>query len=213
MGYSTQAFITFLEGVLSFISPCMLPMFPIYLSYLAGEAENKSRAKTMVRAVGFVIGFSLVFSILGLFAGTLGAWLGHYRKQVNVVAGLIVILFGLSFLGLVRLPGGGLKRAYKVEGFFSAFVFGTVYSLALTPCVGAFLGSALVLASTQGEAFKGLFLLIFYSLGMSIPFLLCALLIDRVKKGFDFIKRHYNIINRISGSFLIIMGMVILLRK
>jgi len=200
-----QYLITFLEGIISFLSPCMLPMLPIYLSYFAGDADRQQ--KSFVRALCFVLGFTLVFSLLGLFAGTLGSFLAKYRTAVNIVTGAIVILFGLSYLEVIRIPFfNGMQSGHKVTGAFSAFLFGVVYSVSLTPCVGAFLGSALMLASASGTALQGLLLLLVYSLGLGVPFLLSAVLIGRLGTLFSWIKRHYRVINLVCGVFLILVG-------
>lgn len=201
-----QYLITFLEGIISFISPCMLPMLPIYVSYFAGGADKKEHV--LKRAICFVLGFTAVFSLLGLFAGTLGAFLTKYQTVVNIVTGGIVIIFGLSYLELLNLPFfKGMGSFKKIEGAFGAFLFGIVYSVSLTPCVGAFLGSALMLASGSGTALQGLTLLLVYSLGLGIPFIFSAVLLDRLGGAFDFIKKNYGIINKICGVFLIIVGL------
>ncbi|MBQ5897614.1 MAG: sulfite exporter TauE/SafE family protein [Oscillospiraceae bacterium] len=200
-----QFLITFLEGIISFISPCMLPMFPIYVSYFAGGSDKKENI--FKRALCFVLGFTVVFGALGLFAGTLGSFLAKYQTAVNVVTGVIVILFGLGYLEVFNLPFfKGMGSIKKVESTFGAFLFGIIYSVSLTPCVGAFLGSALMLASNSETALEGLILLLTYSLGLGIPFVFSAVLLDKLGGTFDFIKKHYGIINKVCGIFLIIVG-------
>lgn len=204
-----QFIITFLEGVISFISPCMLPMLPLYISYFAGNADKKH--KTLTRAAGFIAGFTLIFTLLGLFAGTLGTFLMKYQTAVNIVCGLIVVFFGLSYLEIIKLPFfKGLKEMRPITSVFSAFVFGMIYSVSLTPCVGAFLGSALMLASTTGGALKGALLLLTYSLGLGVPFLFSAVLIEKLQSAFTFIKKHYKIVNTVCGLFLIVVGIAIM---
>lgn len=203
-----QYVISFLEGIITFISPCLLPMLPIYLSYFAGGGARSTR-KTLKGALGFVLGFTLVFVALGALAGTLGSFLNAHQGLVNGISGAVVIFFGLSFLGVFQLsffkgsrrgvPGGSL-------GFFSAVLFGMIFSLGWTPCVGAFLGSALMLASQQGHVVEGMLMLLAYSLGLGIPFVLSAVLIDYLKSAFDWIKRHYRVINILSGCLLILVG-------
>lgn len=205
-----QYLITFLEGVISFISPCMLPMLPLYISYFAGSADK--RRKVLPRALGFVIGFTLIFTALGLFAGTLGAFLAKYKIVVNIVSGLLVIVFGLSYLEVLRLPffKGISSGKREIKSVFSALLFGMVYALGLTPCVGAFLGSALMMASVSGGALKGMLLLLTYSLGMGVPFLLSAVLIGKLQATFNFIKSHYKVINIVCGVFLIVVGVLMM---
>ena len=148
-----NAFLTFLEGVVSFISPCMLPMLPVYVAYFA--ADGASPSQTFVRALAFVCGFSAVFVALGVFAGTLGAALAAHRTAVSVVCGAMVVAFGLGYLGLFKLPFSGAKGGRKLDGILPAFVFGLVFYVGLTPCVGAFLGAALMQAASEGGAAKG----------------------------------------------------------
>lgn len=203
--------ITFLEGIISFISPCMLPMLPVYISYFAGQnrdGDGKSGG-IIFKVIAFVAGFTVVFTALGLFSGTLGKLLSEYQTAVNIVSGVIVILFGLSYLEVFRIPFfKGLNTGYNVTGIASAFLFGAIYSISLTPCVGAFLGSALMLASSAGGAFKGAMLLLVYSLGLGIPFILSAVLLDKLAGAFTFIKKHYKVINTVSGIALIVVGLL-----
>lgn len=204
-----QYLMTFLEGILSFISPCMLPMLPIYVSYFAGSDGRKS-GRTFVNALAFVSGFTLVFCLLGLVFGSVGSLLGE-SILLNTVCGALVVILGLSYLGIIKIPlFKGSTKAVKITGILSAFLFGTVFSVSLTPCVGAFLGSALAIASSSGNILKGLLLLLCYSAGLGIPFLLSALLIDNLRNAFSFIKKHYKIINTVSGLFLIIVGICIM---
>ncbi|MDI3536150.1 MAG: cytochrome c biogenesis CcdA family protein [Eubacteriaceae bacterium] len=204
--------IAFLEGMITFISPCLLPMLPVYISFLAGQQDDNKKSQTLVNAFGFVLGFTLVFVLLGAFSASLGQWLSHYSSQVNLIAGLVVILFGLQFMGILKIPL--LNRSVKLDHsiknvhFLSAILFGMIFSIGWTPCVGAFLGSALMLAASSGQTLKGMLMLLSFSLGMGIPFILSALVIDQLKAAFDFIKKHYQLINRISGAFLILIGIL-----
>ena len=162
-----------------------------------------------LHALFFVLGFTLVFSLLGVFAGTLGAALRAHRRAVDLVTGGIVVLFGLSYLNAIKLPFlKGMDGARPVKGVLSAFLFGVVYSLSLTPCVGAFLGSALMMAASSETVMTGLGLLLVYSLGLGIPFVLSAVLIDRLRDTFGWIKSHYRVINLVCGVFLILVGVM-----
>lgn len=202
--------IAFLEGIITFISPCLLPMLPIYISYFAGGGE-RTTAKTLKGALGFVTGFTLVFVMLGALAGTVGAFLKEYQGAVNLVSGLIVIFFGLNFLGVFRLNlFKGSRHTVNTDnmGFFSALLFGMIFSVGWTPCVGAFLGSALMLASQQGHVAEGMAMLLAYSLGLGIPFVLSAVLIDYLKSAFNWIKKNYRVINIVSGSLLVLVGIM-----
>lgn len=204
--------ISFLEGIITFISPCLLPMLPIYISYFAGQNSVGKKQTTIYNATGFVLGFTIIFVSLGAFAGTLGGILREYSTIVNIVSGSIVILFGLNFLEIIRLPFINTIRQLKTTtvnlSFLSSVVFGIIFSIGWTPCVGAFLGSALMLAASSGESMKGIFMLLSFSLGLGIPFIASAILIDQLKSTFDFIKKNYKTINLISGGLLIIVGLL-----
>lgn len=205
-------FITFLEGIITFISPCLLPLLPVYVSYFAGQdAENKKR-KTLLNALGFTAGFMIIFLSLGALAGTAGKLLREHQTVVNIITGLIVILFGLNYIGILNLPflnaSKGIRIKLKEPGFLSSLLFGVVFSISLTPCYGFFLGSALMLAAQSGESLKGILMLFCFSLGLGIPFLVSAVLINRLKTAFDAIKKNYRIIHIISGIFLVVVGIL-----
>ena len=207
-----QYFISFLEGIVTFISPCLLPMLPIYISYFAGGGE-RTATKTLKGALGFVAGFTLIFVAMGALAGTVGSFLRQYQTAVNIVSGLIVVMFGLNFLGVFKLNlFRGSQRTVNTQnmGFFSALLFGMIFSIGWTPCVGAFLGSALMLAGQQGHVVEGMLMLLAYSMGLGIPFVLSAVLIDYLKSAFNWIKRHYTLINAVSGGVLILIGVLMM---
>ena len=210
-GEAVQYIISFLEGIITFISPCLLPMIPVYLTYFAGGGE-RSTAKTLKGALGFVAGFTIVFVTMGALAGTLGSFLVRHQQAVNIVSGLIVIFFGLNFMGLLKLNlfSGAKGFGGTGGGFLQSALFGIVFSVGWTPCVGAFLGSALVMASQQGQMVKGMLMLLCYSLGLGIPFILSAVLIDQLKTAFDFIKRNYSVINKICGALLVAVGVMMM---
>ena len=185
-------------------------MLPIYISYFAGGGERTTR-KTLTGAIGFVAGFTVVFVLMGALAGTVGSFLKEYQTAVNLISGLVVIFFGLNFLGVFRLNlFRGSQKSVRTDnmGFFSALLFGVIFSLGWTPCVGAFLGSALMLASQQGHVVEGMLMLLAYSLGLGVPFVLSAVLIDYLKSAFNWIKTHYKIINVVCGCLLILIGIL-----
>lgn len=205
-----QYVILFLEGVITFISPCLLPMLPIYISYFAG-GEERSIGRTVKGALGFVTGFTVIFTAMGALAGTVGSFLTRYQTAVNIITGLIVVFFGLCYLGVFKFSifkGSSREMDTKITGFFPAMLFGMIFSIGWTPCVGAFLGSALLLASQQGHILEGTLMLLVFSLGLGIPFILSAVLIDYLKTTFNWIKKHYFIINIISGCLLILIGIM-----
>jgi len=204
-----QYILLFLNGIITFISPCLLPMLPIYISYFAG---GNGRINALKNAFGFVVGFTVVFIALGAFAGSIGGLL--HSTAANIVTGLVVVVFGLNFLGILKIPflNRTAERTAKVKdlGFLSSALFGIVFSIGWTPCVGAFLGSALMLASRQGSVIQGMLMLLAFSAGLGIPFVISAVLIDRLKGAFDFIKRNYKVVNAISGGLLVIVGVLMM---
>lgn len=208
-----QYLISFLEGIISFISPCLLPMLPIYVSYFAAGRDDATGKTTLKNALGFVLGFTITFVSLGLFFAVLGSFLLNYAFIVNIVLGGLVVLFGLGFMGVIKpiFEINGTKRADTENlSFIKALTFGMIFSISWTPCVGAFLGSALAMASVSGSALQGTLMLLCFSAGLGIPFILSALLIDKLKTAFDFIKRHYKKINFFCGLFLVIIGILMM---
>lgn len=207
-----QYFIAFLEGIITFISPCLLPMLPVYISYFAGGEDDQR--KTLRNAFGFVLGFTIVFVSLGAFAGSVGSLLMEHKTVVNIVSGLIVMILGLNFMGVFRIRILNTTKKLDVNirntGFLRTVLFGIVFSIGWTPCVGAFLGSALMLASQRGSSLQGILMLVLYSAGLGIPFIVSAILIDKLKGTFQFIKTHYKIINFMAGAFLVLTGFLML---
>ena len=206
-----QYLITFLEGIITFISPCLLPMLPVYIMYFAGGGARDT-AHTLRNAIGFVLGFTIVFASMGALAGALGSFVAGHGRLFSVFMGIAVIIFGLCYLGIIRInifKGAKANINTNDLGFFSSLLFGILFSFGWTPCVGPFLSSALARASTNKSALKGTLMLLCYSLGLGIPFVASALIIDKLKTTFDFIKRNYSVINKISGTLLVIMGIAI----
>lgn len=200
--------ITFIEGIASFISPCILPVIPIYISYFA--TESKSLKKSIINSLGFVCGFSIIFILLGVFAGSFGKVVHEYADYINIIFGIFLVIIGLNYIGVLFIKflnkTNGTNQEKKNLTFITSVLFGIIFSLSWTPCVGAFLSSALILASTTGSILKGATLLLIYSLGLAIPFIVTTLFLEKMKRTFDFIKKHYNIINKISGSILLLSG-------
>lgn len=205
-------FIAFLEGIIMFISPCILPMLPLYISYFANGENNKR--KTFLNALGFVLGFTIIFVLLGAFAGGIGGLLQKYETIVNIVTGAIVVVLGLNFTGVINIGflNGTKKLQVQIQNihFATSVLFGMIFAIGYTPCVGAFLGSALMMASQEGTMAAGILMLVIYSAGLGIPFIISALLIDRLKATFQTIKKHYRVINIVSGVFLIVIGVLMM---
>lgn len=210
--------ILFLEGIITFISPCLLPMLPIYISYFIGDVEDErpasSRKMALINSIGFVIGFSMVFVALGAAASTIGSYLFLHQRGINIITGLIILLFGLNYLGIIRIPflSKDYRKQSRVEPvkFTKAILFGMIFSIGWTPCVGTFLGSALLIAANSQTVLKGSMMLLSYSLGLGIPFILSALLLDNMVGAIHSVDRHYRVLNRLAGIFLIGIGILMI---
>ncbi len=205
--------LTFLEGLASFISPCLLPMLPIYISYFMGE-EEKSKKKALINSVGFVLGFTIVFLVLSILASTAGYFIGSYTKYIKIAFGIIIIILGFNYMEILKLKflnkTKGIQIKNKNLNFFKAILFGILFSISWTPCIGTFLSSALLLIAKEQELIKGIVLMVLYSIGLGIPFIISVILIEKLKEVFDFIKRNYKKVKLISGLILIGMGIYII---
>ena len=199
----------FLEGIASFISPCLLPMLPIYISYFIGENEEKEKKK-ILNSIGFVIGFTIVFLLLSIFASTFGALISSKIKYIKILFGVLIILLGLNYAELIKLKFLNKSKTIKVNtknlNFIKSILFGMIFSISWTPCIGTFLSSALLLIAESQDLLKSILLILLYSAGLGIPFVLSVVLIENLKTTFEFIKKNYGIIKKISGAILILMG-------
>ncbi len=210
-------------GVLSFLSPCVLPIFPSYLSFvtglsfgeLSGSVDNvKTRRAIILNALCFILGFSVVFMSLGASFSLLGRLLFDYQQMLRKIGGVLIILFGLYIAGALKLPF--LTRTVRLElqdrpaGYFGAFIVGVTFAAGWTPCVGPILGSILLYASTAQTANAGILMLGAYSLGLAIPFFLSALALNRFLDYFDRFKRLIPVVSAVGGIFLIVVGGLLL---
>ncbi len=204
---------TFLEGIASFISPCLLPMLPIYISYFAGDDINNKKKKYL-NAIAFVLGFTTLFLLLSIFASTFGSLVSKYMRYIKIAFGVIIILLGINYIGLLNLKFLNKSNAVKADTknltFFKSLMFGILFSISWTPCIGTFLSSALLLIAKHQDVVKGIFLMLTYSLGLGIPFLLSVFFMELLKDTFNFIKKNYDVIKKISGIILIVMGLYII---
>ncbi|MCR5186027.1 MAG: cytochrome c biogenesis CcdA family protein [Clostridia bacterium] len=204
--------LVFLEGIASFISPCVLPLVPIYISYFAGQNPKKNKAIT--NSIAFVIGYSFVFTILAVLANRFGMALVGFTRYIKIIFGSVIILLGLNYMDVLKIKIFDNFKRFQMNAknlnFLRALLFGTLFSISITPCVGTFLTSALILIATKTELFKGIVLIILYCLGLGIPFIISAILIDKLKNIFGFIKKNYKIIKLMSGLILIIMGVYLI---
>lgn len=207
--------LTFLEGIVTFISPCLLPLLPVYIAYVAGGTrpeEGRGVARVLVGAVCFVLGFATLFSLMGAFAGTLGSLLLRYRTMLDLVCGAVLVVLGLGYLGVVHISlfdQTRQARAVPVRGPVQSFVFGVTFALCWTPCVGTFLASALSLAASSGSTLAGVGLLLSFSAGLGLPFVISAVLVDQLEGAFTWVKQHYETINKACGVLLVVSGVLV----
>ena len=199
----------FLEGIASFISPCLLPMVPIYVAYFVGE-EEKSLKKSIFNSLGFILGFTIVFLILSIFASQLGGFISENMRYIKILFGIVMIILGLNYMEVLKIKALNQSANMKVDtknlNFWKALLFGMIFSISWTPCVGAFLSSALLLIAKEQDLMKGISLILVYSIGLGIPFLISTILIEKIKGVFQIIKRNYGIIKKLSGVLLIGIG-------
>ena len=205
---------TFLEGILAFISPCILPLLPVYIMYLTGNSQDIHKKKLIVNTLGFIAGFTIVFVLLGATATSLGKLISTNRLLLQRLGGAIIILFGLNLMDIIKPTFLNREMRFKIQGNHSSFsgsiLFGIVFSFGWTPCLGTFLGSALLMASNMNTVISGILLLSIFSLGLGIPFLITAVIFDKLTDVFTWIKKNYHTINFISGIFLIIVGFLMI---
>ncbi len=205
--------LTFLEGVVTFVSPCLLPLLPVYLAYFAGgDAEEADLRRTVCSALCFVAGFTLVYALLGAGAGVVGTLLVRHRTAFNIGCGVVLVLLGLNYLGVLRIPA--LERTWrkgpsaKTKGYLGTLLFGVVFAIGWSPCVGTFLASALSLAASSASAGEGMALLLCFSAGLGVPFVLSAVLINQLQGAFAWVKQHYDVINKVCGGLLVVEGIL-----
>ena len=204
----------FVEGLLAFVSPCILPLLPVYVFYLAGVSDyaDVRHPRLIKNSIAFVAGFSLVFVALGATASFLGQFLQENISMIRKIGGLIMIVLGLNFAGVIRLNFLNVDKhlpyhAQKLD-FFASVVFGMVFAFGWTPCVGAFLGSALLLAGNAESIWQGITMLLLFSAGLGLPFILFALLFDRAGPLLKAMQRYHRAISIISGLVLILAGIL-----
>lgn len=204
----------FLAGLLSFFSPCVFPLIPGYISYIANDSNK--RIKILTRSLGFVIGFSIVFILLGATASFVGNIFLQYKDILMKFGGIIIILFGLQMIGLFNLNFLNKNKRFKLPksvNWISSILIGMAFGAGWTPCVGPILGSILVFASTKSTIYEGVLLLTSYSLGIGIPFLLTALLLNQLNKFLSKVESKLNLLKKIGGVILIIFGLLIFTDK
>lgn len=204
---------TFLEGIASFISPCVLPMLPIYISYFAGKEDSKT-SRALLNSIGFVIGNTIIFILFAIIASYAGALALGIQKYIKILFGVVIIILGLNYMGILKIKF--LNKEIRIEKkiddftFFKTILFGMMFSISWTPCIGSFLGSALLLIANKQNILQGILLMLIYSIGFGIPFIISAVLIEKLKNFYNLIKKNYKTIKIISGIILIVMGVYVI---
>ena len=212
--------LAFFAGLLSFLSPCVLPLIPGYISYISGQNLNElavNKKNVLLKSIFFSLGFSFVFIIFGATASLLGKVFITYSNELRIIAGLIIILFSLQFIGIIKLNILNKEKKYYTKRFnnnlFFPILVGAAFGFGWTPCIGPVLGSILALAAVEETFYKSILLLIFYSLGLAIPFILSGYAITRfliVLKTLKNLKEVMAVITKTGGSILLITGLLIL---
>lgn len=219
---SISYIVAFAAGLLTFLSPCLLPLIPSFIAYITGISfgdlkdagkHGESRKKTIIHSLLFILGFSVIFILLGLTATVIGKALFGYQKIIRIAGGILIIIFGLYLTGILKLnflaKERHIKFTTKGASYIGSFLIGVTFAVAWTPCAGPILGSILVLAGTRANVLEGAKLLTVYSLGVAAPFLLTALAINYFLEYFNRFKKIIGLINVIGGIFLIVVGILV----
>lgn len=205
--------LVFAEGMLSFLSPCFLPLIPIYVGYLSGDVGDKNKKWNVIKnSLGFIIGFTLVFILLGAIASGIGRFLIMHRKLLNRVFGILIVIMGLNYMGIFKIPFLNMDKRFNYEGkktnFTGAVFLGAAISFGWSPCIGSLLSQVLVLAANMNSIGRGIYLLFVYSMGMAIPFFITALLIQGASLKIKKLLKYNRILKITTGVILILTGIL-----
>lgn len=213
-------FIAFSAGLLSFLSPCVLPLVPSYVTFITGmnlEDLQRSKRTTLIHAALFVAGFTLIFLALGAGATVFGQLMLRYRDLISRVGGVLIIIFGLYMLGVFNfafmMKDTRLHLANKPLGYFGTVVVGIAFGAGWSPCIGPILGAILTMAANEADLGRGMTLLLAYSMGLAVPFMAAALMVDRFLKVFAKMRQHMIWVNRIAGVLLILVGVLMVTNR
>ena len=209
--------VAFSAGFISFLSPCVLPLIPGYISYISGQALDeiiKNNKSVLLKTIFFSIGFSIVFISFGITASFIGKLLISYSNQLRIIAGIIIILFSLQFIGLINLKILNSETRFFTKNYNDNLIFpiivGAAFGFGWTPCIGPVLGSILALAAIEENISKGILLLSFYSLGLAIPFIISGILIDKFLFFSKSFRKYISTITKVGGAILLLTGIAIL---
>ncbi len=211
-----EIIIAFTAGLISFLSPCVLPLIPGYISYISGSSINELIEKKNVNLIPIILftaGFSIVFIIFGAASTYLGKVMLHNSNELRIVAGLVIILFSLHIIGIIKLKFLNYEKRIETKtnkNFYSPVLIGMAFAFGWTPCIGPILGSILVLAATEESINKGILLLSSYSFGLALPFILSGYLIQKFLIFSKNFKKNINLVSKIGGIILLITGILIL---
>ena len=219
-------FVAFTAGIFSFLSPCVLPIIPSYLSFISGvsleemraaQASSQLRWRVILNSLAFIVGFSLVFISLGISASFLGSLFLGYRNFIRILGGILIMLVGVYLMGLFKIP---LLERYlqfqlnhlknKPAGYLGSVLIGITFAVAWTPCVGPILGAILTLAGTSAEIERGIFLLASYAAGLALPFFLSAIALNSFFQFFAAFRRHVHLVHRVAGILLVVVGILLI---
>lgn len=204
--------LAFVAGVLSFLSPCVLPLVPSYLAYIGGSSNGQDRWLTLRNSLFFILGFSLIFIALGASASTLGSLLRSYRSWLIIVGGILVMIFGLIMLGVFKLPMFYRDTRTQFKGDsktpWGAILLGMAFAAGWTPCIGPMLGGILTLAGASSTLAQGILLLAVYALGLGLPFFIAALAIERFISFSSRFRTYLPWVERIAGVLLVVVGLL-----
>ncbi len=201
--------LTFIEGIFAFVSPCILPLLPVYLAHI-GASEGQKIKTRFFNTLSFVFGFTTVFLLLGLGSAGIGGLFSQYEGLITRLGGVFMVFLGLVYLDVIALNLPTKPSSLKGGDILQNYIFGISYSLAWTPCVGIFLGSALLLAANSNTAFEGLSLLFAFSMGLGIPFIIFSLMFEKLKGVLKFLVKHSKLIKQVGGVMLIVVGIALI---
>ena len=214
--------LAFSAGLLSFLSPCVLPLVPAYISYLTGSSieelqKGKTKIFTLYKSFGFVLGFSIIFILMGVSITSLGKLLVVHKDLFRKIGGTLIIIFGLHAIGVYKIKLFYIEKRYlffdKIKGPFSSIIMGMAFAAGWTPCIGPILSSILIYAANMDSIGRGVLLLVAYSIGLAVPFILTAFAIDGFAEQFKKFSKYLPIVSIVSGILMIIMGTVIFTNK
>ncbi len=214
---SVGLLIAFTAGGLSFLSPCVLPLIPSYMSFITGmslDEMGEHRGAAFTHALLFVSGFTLIFLMLGATASSIGRLLQFHQVWLERFGGVLIIFFGLYLLGVFRFGALAQERRVHIQnkplGYAGSVLVGVAFGAGWTPCIGPILGAILMYAGTQGSLAQGVVLLLFYSLGLAVPFLVAALAVERFIKWFQRYRQYMPLVTKVSGGILLFLGLLLL---